>query len=74
MKSFIDPTILPSEITPKAIFEQRRALIKAAAAGSFGAGLVPWFARNAFAQAAPAGPMRLPKVWKQDLGLLPLKA
>ena len=56
MQPFIDPTILPSEITPKAIFERRRALIKAAAAGSFGAGLAPWFSRAAFAQAAPAGP------------------
>jgi sulfoxide reductase catalytic subunit YedY len=56
MKPFNDPTILPSEITPKAIFEQRRALIKVAAAGGFGAGLAPWFAREAFAQAAPAGP------------------
>jgi methionine sulfoxide reductase catalytic subunit len=46
---FIDKTILPSDITPKAVFEQRRTLIKAAAAGSFGAALAPWFSRQAFA-------------------------
>ena len=47
--SFIDKTIVASDITPKAVFENRRTLIKAAAAGSFGAALAPWFSREAFA-------------------------
>ena len=38
---WIDKTILASQITPKAVFENRRTLIKAAAAGSFGAALAP---------------------------------
>ena len=38
-------------ITPKSIFDQRRELIKAAAAGSFGLGLASWFSREAFAMA-----------------------
>ncbi len=46
---FIDKTILASDITPKAVFENRRSLIKAAAVGSFGAALAPWFSREAFA-------------------------
>jgi methionine sulfoxide reductase catalytic subunit len=46
---FIDNTILPSEITPKSVFEGRRELIKAAAAGSFGLALAPWFFREALA-------------------------
>ena len=50
-----DPTIAASEITPREVFEQRRTLIRAAAAGAFGAALVPWFARSAFAQTAPGG-------------------
>ena len=50
-----DATIAASEITPREVFEQRRALIRAAAAGAFGATLVPWFARSAFAQTAPGG-------------------
>jgi methionine sulfoxide reductase catalytic subunit len=47
--SFFDPNILPSDITPKAVFDQRRNLIKAAAAGSFGMALAPWFSRQALA-------------------------
>lgn len=39
-----------SEITPREIFEQRRTLIRAAAAGAFGAALMPWFSREALAQ------------------------
>ena len=46
---FLDKTILSSDITPQAVFENRRALIKAAAAGSFGAALAPWFSRQALA-------------------------
>jgi sulfoxide reductase catalytic subunit YedY len=46
--------IAASEITPREIFDQRRTLMRAAAAGAFGATLAPWFARSAFAQTAPA--------------------
>ena len=44
--------ISASEITPREIFEQRRTLIRAAAAGAFGAALAPWFSRSAFAETA----------------------
>ena len=47
--------IASSEITPREVFEQRRVLIRAAAAGAFGAALAPWFARSAFAQAPSPG-------------------
>ena len=47
--SFKDHQILSSEITPKAIFENRRELIKSAAAGAFGLALAPWFSRDALA-------------------------
>lgn len=47
--AFSDPSILPSDITPKAVFENRRNLIKAAAAGIFGMAFVPWFSRQALA-------------------------
>ena len=51
----LGPLIAESEITPREIFEQRRRLIGAAAAGAFGAALAPWFAREALAQSsAPA--------------------
>ena len=46
---FIDKTISASDITPQAVFENRRTLIKAAAAGTFGAALAPWFSREALA-------------------------
>ena len=46
---FTDKTIIASDITPKAVFENRRNLIKAAAAGSFGMALAPWFSREALA-------------------------
>ena len=53
--------IASSEITPREVFEQRRTLIRAAAAGTFGAALAPFFARNAFAQTSSpnAGSVRL---------------
>ena len=41
--------IAAGEITPRELFEQRRALIRAAAAGVFGAALAPLFSRSAFA-------------------------
>jgi sulfoxide reductase catalytic subunit YedY len=47
--SFIDKTILAGDITPRSVFENRRSLIKAAAAGSFGMALAPWFSREALA-------------------------
>lgn len=46
---FQGPTLLSSQITPKAIFDNRRQLIKSAAAGAFGAALMPWFSRDALA-------------------------
>ena len=46
---FFDPTIKPSDVTPQAVFENRRDLIKAAAAGTFGMALAPWFSRQAHA-------------------------
>jgi len=58
---FIDETILPSDITPLAIFENRRNLIKAAAAGSFGMALAPWFSREALA----ANPEKLSAILNQ---------
>ncbi|WP_153109289.1 protein-methionine-sulfoxide reductase catalytic subunit MsrP [Propionivibrio limicola] len=51
----LGPAIPASEITPRAVFEQRRTIIRAAAAGVFGAALAPWFARQAFAQTAAGG-------------------
>lgn len=48
--------IASSEITPRELFEQRRNLIRAAAAGAFGATLAPFFARSAFAETASPNP------------------
>lgn len=47
--TYQDPHILPSDITPQAVYEKRRQLIHAAAAGSFGLALAPWFSREALA-------------------------
>ena len=44
-----NPKLLSEEITPKAVFESRRELIKSAAAGAFGCALAPWFSREAMA-------------------------
>jgi sulfoxide reductase catalytic subunit YedY len=52
----LGPVIASSEITPREIFEQRRALIRAAAAGAFGAALAPWFVRSAFAETQSPNP------------------
>jgi len=46
---FRDKTILAGDITPREIFENRRSLIKTAAAGGFGMALASWFSRQAFA-------------------------
>ena len=43
------PKIAPSEITPQAVFEKRRDLIKIAAGGALGLELSSWFGRDAFA-------------------------
>ncbi len=63
----LGPEIEPGEITPRAVFEQRRTIIRAAAAGTFGAALAPFFAREALAQSASsptaspnAGSVKLP--------------
>ena len=54
--SELGTAIAPSEITPREIFEQRRLLIRAAAAGTFGAALAPFFARSAFAETVSPTP------------------
>ena len=46
---FTDKTILTGDITPKDVFENRRNIIKTAAAGGFGMALAPWFSREALA-------------------------
>ncbi len=56
---------VPSEITPRAVFERRRELLRLMAAGSAGAALASWASRDALAQAAAtttAGPGKLPKL------------
>ncbi len=42
--------ISASEITPREVFEQRRTILRAAAAGVFGTALAPFFSRSAFAE------------------------
>ena len=54
--SFHQKIVRSSEITPKAVFENRRQLIQSAAAGAFGLALVPWFSREALANS----PQKLP--------------
>ena len=49
-QGFQHPT--PSEITPRAVFEQRRELLRTLAAGAAGSSLALWAARDARAQAA----------------------
>ena len=56
----LGPTIADSEITPRPVFEQRRTLIRAAAAGAFGAALTPLFSRQALAQSVPSAPTPSP--------------
>ncbi len=38
-----------SDITPKAVFDNRRKILQTAAAGGFGMALAPWFSRQALA-------------------------
>ncbi len=47
-----DQKIPSIEITPRSVFENRRQLIKLAAAGGFGMALAPWFSRDALAIAS----------------------
>lgn len=54
--SFDQKIVRSSEITPKAVFENRRQLIQSAAAGAFGLALAPWFSREALANS----PQKLP--------------
>ncbi len=46
---FVHPT--PSDITPRAVYEQRRDWLKLMASGAAGAALASWAQREAFAQA-----------------------
>ena len=46
---------IPSEITPRALVEGRRAWLQRVAAGALGASLAGWAARDALAQAATKG-------------------
>jgi sulfoxide reductase catalytic subunit YedY len=50
----------PSEITPQAVYEERRRLLKTLAAGAAGSVLAAWAARDA--RAAFAGPGKNPKL------------
>jgi len=52
-KGFNHP--LPSEITPRAIYEGRRDMLKLLAGGAAGSVLAGWAARDALAQAVPPG-------------------
>ncbi len=59
-----------SDITPRAVFEQRRALMQRMAAGSAGAVLASWAARDARAQvAATVAPGQLPALKSVRSGL-----
>ncbi|MFM8639003.1 MAG: protein-methionine-sulfoxide reductase catalytic subunit MsrP [Betaproteobacteria bacterium] len=64
-QGFVHPT--PSDITPRAVFEQRRELLKGLAAGAAGPALALWAARDARAQMGTltAGPGKLPKLAAQ---------
>src|SRR5689334_820900 len=56
---------VPSEITPRSVYERRRELLKLMALGSAGAALSGWAARDAMAQAArPNKLARLAVPWK----------
>ena len=49
------PQPLPSEITPRAVYENRRALLRGLATGAAGATLAAWAGRSAFAQVPRPG-------------------
>ena len=50
---------MPSEITPRRVYEERRDLIKLMAAGAAGAALTSWASREALAQGTLARPGKL---------------
>jgi sulfoxide reductase catalytic subunit YedY len=52
--------ILPSDITPQAIYQERRQWLQLMATGAAGAGLAAWAGREALAQTA--GPGKLAKL------------
>ena len=70
---FIDKTIQANDVTPKEVFENRRNIIKAAAAGSFGAALAPWFSREALASSSEKLAATLNPAFADKDGLTPLK-
>lgn len=70
---FIDKTILASDITPQAVFENRRNLIKTAAAGGFGMALAPWFSRQALAASPDKLVATLNPAFADKEGLTPYK-
>ena len=55
-KNRLGVSLPASEVTPKELFEERRALIRAAAAGLFGVSLAPWFSRSALAETRSPNP------------------
>ena len=50
---------IPSEITPQAVYQQRRAMLRLMAGGVAGAAMATWAARDAWAQTTPARPGKL---------------
>jgi sulfoxide reductase catalytic subunit YedY len=52
-------TLASSDITPRAVYEDRRELLKRLAAGAAGAALAGWAGRDAFAQGAVPRPNKL---------------
>ncbi len=70
---FVDKTILASDITPKAVFENRRNLLKTAAAGGFGMALAPWFSRQALAANPEKLAATLNPAFADKEGLTPYK-
>lgn len=57
---FVHP--VPSEITPRAVYEGRRDFLRLMAGGGAGATLAAWAARDARAQTTTAGPGKLAKL------------
>jgi sulfoxide reductase catalytic subunit YedY len=55
---FVHP--IASEITPPAVYEDRRTLMRLMAGGAAGAALASWAGREALAQTAPSAPGKLP--------------
>jgi sulfoxide reductase catalytic subunit YedY len=70
-RSFRHP--LASEVTPRAVYEQRRSLLKALALGGAGAALAGWAQREALAQ-APGKLAALPGAKSAVAGALTMEA